>query len=393
MPKHSSTDSSVADRSRGLGGSPGEQRRPSRHAGGADARQTSGLDYYERPDRPGAQQRQGRAQARVDRYGRPIGRTPKAGAAPRDNTVRLAAGQVPPPPRGSRPTAEPAPSPEPEPVGRKRKKAKKKPPRPTALQVVGELFLTIGLLCFLFVFYEAYWTNVNSGRLQNEAAQGLSDDWENGRVNPRGTVTPQLGEAFARLYIPSFGSDFQFAVLEGTSDEDLLVGPGRYTDTQMPGETGNFAVAGHRVGKGAPFNDLGKLNVCDSIVVETQSSWDTYRVLPIEAGADRQAQAADCFRPEQVERIGSGDYAGVEGRHITVPTDVSVLEPLPGSGTMETNEDLEALITLTTCHPQFSNAERMIIHAVRTEVQPKDPSGALPPAMKPAQSTAQKEVR
>ena len=54
---------------------------------------------------------------------------------------------------------------------------------------------------------------------------------------------------------------------------------------------------------------------------------------------------------------------------------------------------MEGLITLTTCHPQFSNAERMIIHAVRTEVQPKDPSGALPPAMKPAQSTAQKEVR
>ena len=42
---------------------------------------------------------------------------------------------------------------------------------------------------------------------------------------------------------------------------------------------------------------------------------------------------------------------------------------------------MEGLITLTTCHPQFSNAERMIIHAVRTEVTPKDQAGALPPAM------------
>lgn len=43
---------------------------------------------------------------------------------------------------------------------------------------------------------------------------------------------------------------------------------------------------------------------------------------------------------------------------------------------------MEGLITLTTCHPQFSNAERMIIHAVRTDVQPKDPGVDLPVAMK-----------
>lgn len=40
-------------------------------------------------------------------------------------------------------------------------------------------------------------------------------------------------------------------------------------------------MAGHRVGKGAPFNDLGALEACDAVVVETKQEWVTYRVLPM----------------------------------------------------------------------------------------------------------------
>lgn len=191
------------------------------------------------------------------------------------------------------------------------------------------------------------------------------------RVNPRQRLTPELGEAFARMYIPSFGSDFQFAVLEGTDDEDLLAGPGRYVDSQMPGQAGNFAVAGHRVGKGAPFNDLGNLEVCDAIVVETQSEWITYRVLPIDVQGDaRRAEAAGCLSPEQAERVATGEYAGVQGRHITLPGAIEVINPVPGLASVATPE-LESMITLTTCHPQFSNAERMIVHAMEVESTPK----------------------
>ncbi|WP_273409124.1 sortase domain-bontaining protein [Corynebacterium ureicelerivorans] len=57
--------------------------------------------------------------------------------------------------------------------------------------------------------------------------------------------------------------------------------PGHYPVTQLPGQDGNFAVAGHRVGKGAPFNDLGALEACDAVVVETKQEWVTYRVLPM----------------------------------------------------------------------------------------------------------------
>ena len=174
------------------------------------------------------------------------------------------------------------------------------------------------------------------------------------------------------MYVPAFGSDFRFAIVEGTEDEDLYAGPGRYVDTQMPGQPGNFAVAGHRVGKGAPFNDLGHLQVCDAIVVETQTEWITYRVLPIDAVGDaRRAEATGCLTPEQVERVTTGEYAGVQGRHITLPGDIEVINPVPGLAATQTDPSLESLITLTTCHPQFSNAERMIVHAIEVEATPK----------------------
>lgn len=62
------------------------------------------------------------------------------------------------------------------------------------------------------------------------------------------------------------------------------------------------------------------------------------------------------------------EYSHVQGRHITVPGDVSVLDPVPSlSGAIAS----EGILTLTTCHPQFSNAERMIIHAMEVENLPK----------------------
>lgn len=214
-------------------------------------------------------------------------------------------------------------------------------------KVLGELMLTIGVVLLLFAFYEAYWTNVESGQLQEEASADLEEQWR----NPRQKMEPELGEAFAQLYIPTFGSDYHFAIIEGTNEDDLLRGPGRYVDSQMPGEMGNFAVAGHRVGKGAPFNDLGKLETCDDIVVETQTERITYRVLPIDG------EQADCFNGIPPE------YSHVVGRHITTPGDVSVTNPVPESDAAPNRE----ILTLTTCHPQFSNAERMIVHAMEVE--------------------------
>ncbi|CAM4021974.1 class E sortase [Corynebacterium frankenforstense] len=255
-------------------------------------------------------------------------------------------------------------------------------PRLSVRQVLGELLVIVGALCLLFAFYESFWTNLESGRLQDDKGAHLEDAWAASRDNPRRVIQPEAGDAFAWLTVPAFGSDFRFAVVEGTDDAALQAGPGRYSTTQMPGEAGNFAVAGHRVGKGAPFNDLGRLEVCDELVVETREAVFTYRVLPMDSDPSaRRAAAEACLSPGQVDRVAGGDYGGLLGRQITWPSDTSVLEPLPGVPDAAADRaGLESLITLTTCHPQFSNAERMIIHGMLTGVEPKPGAPAPQPA-------------
>lgn len=263
--------------------------------------------------------------------------------------------------------------------------------RPGAGQIAGELLLTVGALLLLFVIYEAFWTNLASDRLQDEATAELEERWDDASPAPASEpvppAAPPLGEAFARIHLPTLGEDAAYTVLEGTRNEDLRTGPGHYAETQMPGERGNFALAGHRNGSGAVFQHLDRLGTCDAVVVETQSQWMTYRLLPVEAdGPARQAAAERCLTPEQAERVTSGDYSHVQGRHITTPQAIEVINPVPGTVWGDEDDDeatraaAERMLTLTTCHPRFSNAERMIVHAalVETTAKADDP---LPSAL------------
>ena len=270
-------------------------------------------------------------------------------------------------------------------------------------RILGELLLTVGAVLLLYVFYEAFWTNLASGRLQAEASAGLEEQWGDGpgpgasgpgaagrpARDPVPPPVPTLGDPFARIHLPTLGQDAVYAVVEGTRAEDLRTGPGHYPGTQLPGERGNSALAGHRNGSGAVFEHLDRLDSCDAIVIETETQWQTYRLLPVEpGGADRLAAARECLTPQQADRVAVGDYAHVPGRHITNPDAVEVIAPVPGAaGTAgeagaagaagagapadDATEAPERLLTLTTCHPMYSNAERLIVHAALVETTAK----------------------
>ena len=263
----------------------------------------------------------------------------------------------------------------------------------TVLRGTGELLITLGVVVLLFVAYEVYVTDWLSAGKQADATSALDDRWaEQPTVQtPSNERTerfrPTDGEGFAKLYIPAFGSDFVFTVLEGTTDPILEIGPGHYKDTAFPGEPGNFSVAGHRVGKGAPFNDLHLLRSCDALVVETQQSWVVYRVLPMADERTGWAQGRGASELcAGVSPLG-GPYAGVVGRHIVRPSQSEVIAPVPGQSERSYQtlppEQRAALITLTTCHPQFSARERLIVHGVFATQYPKDPAnpGARPPEL------------
>ncbi len=136
------------------------------------------------------------------------------------------------------------------------------------------------------------------------------------------------------IKIPRIGVDQ--AVVEGVGVEDLKKGPGRYPDTPMPGQAGNAAIAGHRTTYGAPFNRLDELSFGDSITVQTVSG---------------------TFRYE------------VSESKIVSPDEVSVLDPTPDNR-----------LTLTTCNPKYSAAERLIV--VATLAGPVAPVTAAP-ALRP----------
>ncbi|MFI0464939.1 class E sortase [Saccharopolyspora sp. 5N102] len=251
----------------------------------------------------------------------------------------------------------------------------------TALHVLGELLITAGLVLLLFVFYAVYVTDWFTAQKQAEATDRLQEQWQHPPPLAE-PPAPVAGAGFAQLHIPAFGPDFRFAVLEGTDAKTLAAGPGHYVGTAWPGEQGNFAVAGHRIGKGAPFNDLEQLRSCDALVVETATHWYVYRVLPMtDEVAGWHGRGADP-RCAGVAPIG-GPYEQVVGRSIVLPEQGEVIFPVPGQPPELLPRDQQIrLITLTTCHPEFSAEQRLIVHGVLVKQYPKDPAN---PGLRPAE--------
>jgi len=206
---------------------------------------------------------------------------------------------------------------------------------------IGELLVTAGLVLLLFVVYELFVTDLLTDRRQDELSRQVEREW---RDDPAPPSAADIGDALAVLYIPRLGADYRRVVLEGTTQDALAQGPGHYPGTALPGDQGNMAIAGHRVGKGSPFLDLDLLRPGDPIVVETADRWFVYRLLG---------------------DPGSGDYttdpSGIPGRQVVPPTRVGAASPTPNAAADAPPSG--AYLTLTTCHPKFSARERLVLHA------------------------------
>lgn len=235
-------------------------------------------------------------------------------------------------------------------------------------QVVGvlaEVLVTLGLVCGLYVIWQLWWTGVEAERVQADMRQSVS--WSDPASDPSVTVAkPQEGEPpiqsdkpkdddlLAEIYVPRFGSQWVRNIVEGVSAEQLSKhGLGRYPDSQMPGEVGNFAVAGHRNGYGYPLGDVDKLQEGDPIVVRTKDHWYVYKYT---------------------------------SHLIVLPEDTYVIAPNPEDPTATPTK---RMITLTTCEPKYSTpTHRWIVHGelqywanvadgIPEELSTKDASGAV----------------
>jgi sortase A len=183
-----------------------------------------------------------------------------------------------------------------------------------------------------------YWgTAINEGNAQRTFQAELGRQWGSQSLamltNPD-DLTP--GQPFALLRIPRFGSGWRFAIVQGTGLPQLALGPGHVPGTALPGQVGNFAVAGHRVTAGNPFWSLPSMRAGDLVYVETVAGTYEYRVLA---------------RPDFV----SAD-------------DTAMLAPVPGRpGVMPHLR----LITLITCSPPWTGTERVIVTGELIAILPR----------------------
>lgn len=219
-----------------------------------------------------------------------------------------------------------------------------------ALRSVGELLVTAGVVVLLFCVYELFWTNVTAGRDTDAVTQHLRQQWAAPLSTPSPAPTPTasasaspttpaptipMGDAIALLHIPRLGADWVKPVVQGVALPDLAKGIGHYPKTALPGEVGNFALAGHRATNGEPFKYIDQVRDGDKVVVETRTTWYTY----------------------------------VVDRHLIVePTDVWVLDPVPGKPDAKPTEKL---ITLTSCEPRWASYHRWIVFGHLESEQPK----------------------
>lgn len=221
-------------------------------------------------------------------------------------------------------------------------RARRAPAPVSAVGVLGELMITLGVLLALFLVWQLWWTTVIA---RQDADAVLAE--VRAALPPAAATTAELrtddppvpelaahGEVVGVLTVPRWDGLTRNAmpVVEGTTP-DLLdrALAGRYPETQQVGEVGNVALAGHRRTWGDSFRYVDRLVPGDPVVIETATTWYVYEVTAHE---------------------------------IVDPSESSVLAPVPRQpGVAPT----ERLLTLTTCHSrtlgELGNDQRWITYA------------------------------
>jgi len=180
-----------------------------------------------------------------------------------------------------------------------------------ALSGLSALLLLGGLALVGYPLVSNLW----QGRLQDRLGRQLASPQLQQAYRDRKVGT---GDSLTRLKIPDLGVDV--VVVEGTTPSALRAGAGHYTTTALPCDVGNVAIAGHRTTFGKPFANLDRLKPGATIQLETP--------------------------------VGGCVYQVEKDPFVVEPSDISVLDATSNR-----------TLTLTTCHPKGSAAQRLVIRA------------------------------
>jgi sortase A len=179
------------------------------------------------------------------------------------------------------------------------------------LSGLSVLLLLGGLALVGYPFATNMWQDRIQSRLEDQiASPELQQAYKERKV--------ETGDSLTRIKIPALNLDT--VVVEGITPSALRAGAGHYPQTPLPCEQGNVSIAGHRTTYGRPFGNLDQLKPGDTIELTTPIGGCVYQV------------ARDPF--------------------VVAPSELGVIDPTG-----------ERSLTLTTCHPKGSAAQRLVIRA------------------------------
>jgi sortase A len=195
----------------------------------------------------------------------------------------------------------------------------------------------VGYLYFLSGVQEARAQTTLYARLQGELAQAVAPT---GPVIPGHPASPKSlaaapGDPVALLSIPAIGIS-NLVIVEGTSPENLTLGPGHLRDTPLPGQAGVAVVFGRRATFGAPFGNLPLLRKGAVITSITSQGEARYQVIAV---SDSSNPVPFSQLPNQLllvtadSKLAPAHYIEVEAKFVdAVVADTKQATPFPESG-------------------------------------------------------------
>lgn len=165
-------------------------------------------------------------------------------------------------------------------------------------RIFGLLLIIIGIVIIVNVVYK----KIVTSQKQNEILEVFESQLVDAKNNKEDENEPIKIEAInghmlvAIIEIPSI--KLKQPVVEGITEDVIKYFLGKFPESSMPGEVGNFAVAGHRVSDFTDaFINLYKVKTGDEVIVTTVDGRYTYEV-----------DNSFIVDPDQVEVLEKADY-------------------------------------------------------------------------------------
>jgi sortase A len=180
---------------------------------------------------------------------------------------------------------------------------------------IGVAVTLFSLLVLGFAGYLYFLSGVQEARAQTGMYATLQGELAKG-VAPLSSLTP--GAPVAILNIPAIGVHNE-VVVEGTTPENLTLGPGHLRDSALPGESGVSVLYGRRASFGAPFARLPQLLPGDTIQATTGQGTASYVVRVV---GDSRSRILIDTAPNQLDLL-TADSALMPAHYIEVEANLT----------------------------------------------------------------------